>query len=268
MVDLHCHLLPGIDDGPETLEDALELARHAVANGIEKSVVTPHILPGRYDNTLPGIRDAAAQFRAELAERSIPLELGYAAEVRIGPEVMSLADGELLPTLGSMDGHKIVLLEFPDSHILPGSDKLVAWLLGRKIRPLIAHPERNKEVMRDINTIAPFVQMGCWLQITAGSVYGVFGPRCQERSRELLERGWVTALASDAHPMPTRMPELERGRAAAEAIVGEAESWRLVRERPAAITAGNPGREPERRLRLGELIAAVIAGKSRLGKSG
>ncbi len=240
MVDLHCHLLPGIDDGPETLEDAIRLALHAVASGIEKSVVTPHILPGRYDNTLPGIRDAAAQFRAELAERSIPLELGYAAEVRIGPEVMSLADGELLPTLGSMDGHKIVLLEFPDSHILPGSDKLVAWLLGRKIRPLIAHPERNKEVMRDINTIAPFVQMGCWLQITAGSLYGVFGPRCQERALELLERGWVTALASDAHPMPARMPELERGRAAAEAIVGEAESWRLVRERPAAITAGNP----------------------------
>ena len=241
MVDLHCHLLPGIDDGPETLEDAIRLARHAVASGIEKSVVTPHILPDRYDNTLPGIREAAARFRAELAERRIPLELGYAAEVRIGPEVISLADEELLPTLGSVDGHRIVLLEFPDSHILPGSDKLVSWLLSRKIRPLIAHPERNKEVMRDVNTIAPFVQMGCWLQVTAGSVYGVFGPRCQERARQLLERGWVTVLASDAHSMPARMPELERGRAAAEEIVGEAESWRLVRDRPAAITAGNPG---------------------------
>jgi len=241
MVDLHCHLLPGIDDGPETLEDAIRLARHAVASGIEKSVVTPHILPDRYDNTLPGIREAAARFRAELAERRIPLELGYAAEVRIGPEVISLADEELLPTLGSVDGHRIVLLEFPDSHILPGSDKLVSWLLSRKIRPLIAHPERNKEVMRDVNTIAPFVQMGCWLQVTAGSVCGVFGPRCQERARQLLERGWVTVLASDAHSMPARMPELERGRAAAEEIVGEAESWRLVRDRPAAITAGNPG---------------------------
>jgi protein-tyrosine phosphatase len=241
MVDLHCHLLPGIDDGPETLEDAIRLARHAVASGIEKSVVTPHILPDRYDNTLPGIREAAARFRAELAARRIPLELGYAAEVRIGPEVISLADEELLPTLGSVDGHRIVLLEFPDSHILPGSDKLVSWLLSRKIRPLIAHPERNKEVMRDVNTIAPFVQMGCWLQVTAGSVCGVFGPRCQERARQLLERGWVTALASDAHSMPARMPELERGRAAAEETVGEAESWRLVRDRPAAITAGNPG---------------------------
>jgi protein-tyrosine phosphatase len=241
MVDLHCHLLPGIDDGPATLADAIRLARHAVASGIEKSVVTPHILPNRYDNTLAGIREAAAQFRAELADRDIPLTIGYAAEVRIGPEIMSLVDEELLPTLGSADGYRIVLLEFPDSHILPGSDKLAAWLLGHKIRPLIAHPERNKEVMRDIAAIGPFVQMGCWLQVTAGSVCGVFGPRCRERARQLLERGWVTVLASDAHNMPARMPELEPGRAAAEEIVGEAESWRLVRERPAAITAGNPG---------------------------
>ena len=94
--------------------------------------------------------------------------------------------------------------------------------------------------MRNVDAIAPFMQAGCWLQVTAGSVAGVFGPRCRERARELLERGWVKVLASDAHDMPARMPELERGRAAAEDIVGVAESWRLVRERPAAITAGNP----------------------------
>ena len=93
--------------------------------------------------------------------------------------------------------------------------------------------------MRDVETIAPFVQMGCWLQLTAGSVTGVFGPRCRERSRQLLERGWVHVLASDAHDMPARMPELEPGRAAAARIVGEAESWRLVRERPATIAATN-----------------------------
>jgi protein-tyrosine phosphatase len=241
MVDLHCHLLPGIDDGPETLDDAISLARHAVASGIVKSVVTPHILPDRYNNTLAGIREAAARFRAELAARSISLELGYAAEIRVGPEIISLVEEDQLPTLGSIDGHRIVLLEFHDKYLLPGSDKLVSWLLRRKIRPLIAHPERNREVIRDVNAIAPFVQAGCWLQVTAGSVCGVFGPRCQERARELLERGWVRVLATDAHATPTRMPELERGRAAAEEIVGAAESWSLVRNRPAAITAGNPG---------------------------
>jgi protein-tyrosine phosphatase len=239
MVDVHCHLFPGIDDGPRTLDHAIALARHAVANGIRKAIVTPHILPGRYENTLSGIREAAASFHAELDARTIPLEIGYAAEVRIGPEIMSLAEEETLPLLGYAEGYGIVLLEFPDSHILPGSDKLVAWLLSRKIRPMIAHPERNKEVMRNADAIAPFVQMGCWLQLTASSVSGVFGPRCRERSRQLLERGWVHLLASDAHDMPARMPELEPGRAAAAEIVGEAESWRLVRERPAAIAATN-----------------------------
>ena len=239
MVDVHCHLFPGIDDGPQTLDAAIALARHAVAAGIVTSIVTPHILPRRYDNTLSGIRAAAARFRAELHARNIALEIGYAAEVRIGPEIIALAEEETLPLLGCAEGYGLVLLEFPDSHILPGSDKLVAWLLQRNIRPVIAHPERNKEVMRDVETIAPFVQMGCWLQLTAGSVSGVFGPRCRERSRQLLERGWVRVLASDAHDLPARMPELEPGRAAAAQIVGEAESWRLVRERPAAIAATN-----------------------------
>ena len=154
--------------------------------------------------------------------------------------MMALAGENTLPLLGSADGYGIVLLEFPDSHILPGSDKLCGWLLARKIRPLIAHPERNEGVMREVDTIAPFVQMGCWPQLTGGSLTGVFGPRCRERSRQLLERGWVSIIASDAH-MAARMPELEPGRAAAEEIVGEAESWRLVRERPAAIAATNAG---------------------------
>jgi protein-tyrosine phosphatase len=241
MVDLHCHLFPGIDDGPDTLEDAVAMAKHAVASGITKAVVTPHILPGRYDNTLAGIREAARRFRADLHVRRIPLEIGFGAEVRIGPEVLALGELGTLPTLGTVDGYQVVLLEFPDSHLPPGSDKLVSMLLNRKIRPLIAHPERNKEVMRNVDRIGPFVQLGCWLQLTAGSICGVFGPQCQERSREMLERGWVTVLASDAHNRVTRMPELEPGRQAAEAIVGETESWRLVRDRPSTITANNAG---------------------------
>ena len=241
MVDLHCHLLPGIDDGPGTLDEALALARHAVAAGIEKAVVTPHILPGRYENTISGIREATERFRAELNERRIPLEIGCAAEVRIGPDVLTLADEGALPTLGSVDGYGIVLLEFPDSHIPPGSARLVAAMLERKLRPLIAHPERNKAVMHHIDKIAPFVQAGCWLQLTAGSMTGAFGPRCREASRQMLQRGWVTVLASDAHNRAARVPELEPGRRAAEKIVGEKASWLLVRDAPARITADNAG---------------------------
>ena len=236
MVDLHCHLLPGIDDGPETLEEALGMARAAYEAGIHRAIVTPHLHLGRYENGLESIRAATAAFAAELQEAEIPLEIGYGAEVRISPELTSLVECGQVPFLGELDRRKVMLLEFPHGHVPVGSDKFAQWLLTRNIIPMIAHPERNKDVMRKLDKIVPFVELGCLLQVTAGSIAGRFGPRALERANELLERGWVHVIASDAHNLTTRRPDLEAGRAAAERIVGEAEAWSLVRDKPLAIT--------------------------------
>ena len=173
------------------------------------------------------------------AARTFSLIVGLPSPVVPTP-VVPLAQGQL-PVIGSVDGYQVVLLEFPDSQILPGTDKLLAWLLNRRYRPLIAHPERNKAVMKNLDAIAPFVEMGCWLQLTGGSVSGVFGPRCRERSRELLERGWINCIASDAHDSPTRLPGLEPARLAAAQIVGDMASWNLVQEWPDVMSAGNAG---------------------------
>jgi protein-tyrosine phosphatase len=238
MIDLHCHLLPGIDDGPETMEEALALAAHAVQSGIVRAVATPHVHVGRYDNELASIAADLARFRTELERRNIPLELGLGAEVRLGEDIIAMVMEERIPYLGERDGYRIMLLELPHSHVPVGSDKFVAWLLKQKIRPLIAHPERNKDVHHDINKITPFVSMGCWLQVTAGAVAGNFGEPSRKRAVQLLERGWVTVLASDAHNLEHRPPELEPGRRAAAAIVGEEESWKLVRDTPLSIVDG------------------------------
>jgi protein-tyrosine phosphatase len=238
VIDIHCHLLPGIDDGPEELDEALDMARLAVANGITEAIVTPHIHAGRYENTRESVSAATRQFQHCLQEHGIALRLGMAAEIRIGPELMTLVEAQQVPWLGSLDGYRLVLLEFPHSHIPVGSDKLVKWCLQRKIRPVIPHPERNKDVIRNLEKITPFVQLGCLLQVTAGAVAGGFGPPARTRACQLLERGWVSFLASDAHNTEYRIPDLEPGRAAAAAIVGEAESWRLVRENPRQILAG------------------------------
>ncbi len=238
MIDLHCHLLPGIDDGPETMEEALALAAHAVRNGIVRAVVTPHIHVGRYRNELASITADLTRFRTELKRRNIPLELGLGGEVRLGEDIIAMVAEERIPYLGERDGYRIMLLELPHSHVPVGSDKFVGWLLKQKIRPMIAHPERNKDVHHDINKIPPFVSMGCWLQVTAGAVAGNFGEPSRKRAVQLLERGWVTVLASDAHNLEHRPPELEPGRRAAAAIVGEEESWKLVRDTPLAIVAG------------------------------
>lgn len=240
MIDLHCHLLPGIDDGPADLATALRLARHAVSAGIRTAVVTPHMHSGRYENRAAGIRAAAQAFQRALDAEGIALEIAGAAEVRLDHEILSWVGADHIPYLGRWEGERLMLLEFPHSHVPVGADKLVAWLLKQGIRPMIAHPERNKDILRSIDKLLPFIRLGCLLQVTAGSVAGSFGPLARARAVDLLERGWVTVLASDAHNLEARPPELEPGRLAAALIVGEEESWNLVRHRPAAIIGRPP----------------------------
>ena len=235
MIDLHCHLLPGIDDGASDLDDALALARMAYANGIQTAMMTPHIIKDRYNNDITTIRTAFTAFRQALQENDIPLKIGMAAEVRIGIEIMGMIKKNRIPFLGTLDGYRILLLEMPYNNIPPGSDQMVAWLLQQKIRPLLAHPERNGDVLRRLDKIYPFVYQGCLLQITSGSLTGHFGPLFQQCAQQLLERGWVDVIASDAHDKTYRPPDLQAGRVAAAKIMGERAAWELVHDTPARI---------------------------------
>jgi len=238
MIDLHCHLLPGIDDGPATLEEALEMARIAVANGIEEAHVTPHLHPGRWENDLPKIAAAVQAYREALAQAGIPLEIGFAAEVRLDYEILPLIEAGRVPFLGTLEGRNVMLLEFPHSHVPVGADKFVAWLLAHNIQPMIAHPERNKDLMREPARLEPFVREGCLLQLTADSLAGGFGEQCEVCAREFLERGWVSVLASDAHDTVDRPPRMAPGRDAAAKIVGEEEARRLTYDTPLRIARG------------------------------
>lgn len=238
MIDLHCHLLPGIDDGPATLAQSLVLARIALANGITHAVVTPHVHPGRYNNDRHSIRQAVDHFRTALQVAGIPLRIGFAGEVRLCAEVIGMVEQERIPYYGECDGFRIMLLEFPHGHIPPGSDKLVKWLLDHGIRPLLAHPERNKDVMRNVDKIAPFVEMGCLLQLTAASVAGLFGAAANSAAHALLASGCVTVLASDAHNDEARPPRLDHGRDCAALLMGTAGASKLVLDNPRRLVMG------------------------------
>jgi protein-tyrosine phosphatase len=235
MIDVHCHLLPGIDDGAKTLDQSLSMARASVSNGIRHAIMTPHIQPGRYDNTRTLIKASFDSFREALGEAQIPLEIGMAAEVRISPEILTLLDEDELPFHGELDGYRILLLEFPPTHIPPGADKLVDYLLMKKIRPLIAHPERNRDVIHKLSKIDPFIDKGCMLQITASSLVGIFGDGPRERARELLERDVFTVLATDSHNLEGRRPLLKEGTAAAAQIIGAEAAQDLVEKNPLQI---------------------------------
>src|SRR5258708_5683443 len=147
MIDLHCHFLPGIDDGAQTLADGIALAQPAVADGITYSMMTPPIASGRFQNTRSTIETAFRDCRLALRTARVPLSIGMAAEVRLSPDIVALLSQNELAFLGELDGHRIMLLEFTPSHIPPGADKLIERLLKERVRPLIAHPDRNPDVV-------------------------------------------------------------------------------------------------------------------------
>ncbi|WP_428820426.1 tyrosine-protein phosphatase [Microbulbifer sp. MCCC 1A16149] len=237
MIDLHCHILPGLDDGPRDLRGALALAQAAFSDGITHCVATPHIHPGRYPNSLGIILGVYEKFRAALESEGVPLKLGVAAEIRLSENILEMVSRERVPYLGEWFGYKVILLELPYSHIPAGTDKLIRWLLKRRIRPMIAHPERNKDVIRDFGKIMPLALEGCLFQVTAGSLLGHFGETTQRCAIRFLERELVTVLATDAHHELRRPPTLTLGRKAAENVVGEQNAWKLVLGNPGKIAA-------------------------------
>lgn len=235
MIDLHSHLLPGIDDGASSLEEALSLARIAVADGITHMVFTPHVHPGRYENNVQTIQPVFEAFQQALIDHEIPLSVKPAGEVRLSAEVLAMFAANQLPFLGEWQGRKVMLLELPHSHVPPGTDNLVKWLLARDVLPMIAHPERNKGLLADQCKLAPFIEMGCLFQVTAMSVTGEFGEPASEMAHKMLENGWVTVIASDAHNEKHRPPVLSGAVKVASELIGDVEARRLVLGNPARI---------------------------------
>lgn len=235
MIDLHAHLLPGIDDGADDMAAALAMARLAVAGGTTHMVCTPHLHAGRYANTAASIALAVQGFRSALAEAGIPLQVAAAAEVRFDMEIMLWHAAEQLPFLGKWQDKDVLLLEFPHGDLPVGAERLTQWLLERNVVPMIAHPERNKGVMRTPSRLKAFIEQGCLLQVTAGSLAGRFGERAQELAEEMLRDNVVTVIASDAHNLQHRPPLLDEGRDRAGQLVGARKAEELVRKAPWVI---------------------------------
>lgn len=208
MYDLHNHLLPGIDDGAPDIDTAIELAKIAVDDGITHMVCTPHIHPGRYENTFETIQTALKQLQAALLKNQIKLNIAAAAEVRIGPEILQMVPHNSLPFLGKWQNNDVLLLEFPSNAVPVGSDKLTQWLIKRNITPIIAHPERNQIFQSQPERLKAFINQGCLLQVTGSALLGNFGQTAKETALELLKSNKITLLASDAHNINYRPPLL------------------------------------------------------------
>jgi len=236
MIDIHSHILPGIDDGVRTMEEALAFARMAVEDGIKTLVATPHCKEGFYFNDKPIVMEQVGLLKTRLEENSIPLQLLPGAEVHICPELVERIQDGRAPTLA--DNGKTLLLELSLSQYPVELANLVFQLKLAGILPVFAHPERIRYFQDDIERYMEVVRLGAWGQITTVSVLGTFGSAIREFSEELIRKGLIHVLASDSHNTKGRPPGLWDGMNAVAAMVGEDQAVRMVTSTPESLLAG------------------------------
>ena len=246
MIDVHCHLLPGVDDGPATMEDAIRLARAQVAAGVDEAVATPHVTGG-LRNDAASVAAGVAALRAALADAGVPLRVWAGAEIELR-HGLELDDGELR-RLALGDGPWL-LLEAPlQEH--PTVELAVEELMVRGHGVLLAHPERCPSFQRDPDALRRLVHRGALTQVTAGAFLGRFGRTAQRFAARLADDALVHTIASDAHDLDRRSPGMREGLAAAG--LGRLSGW-LTEDVPAALLAGDgvpspPAHGPLRRRR-------------------
>jgi protein-tyrosine phosphatase len=237
VIDLHCHILPGLDDGASDIGVSLAMARIAVAQGIETTACTPHILPGLYHNSGSSIRQAVAALQERLAGEAIPLRLVSGADAHMCPDFVSgLRSGQLMPLADS----RYVLVEPPHHTAPPHFEGFFFNLVAAGYVPILTHPERLFWVPSHYDAIGRLVRAGVWMQITAGSFAGAFGRNALYWAERMLDEGCVHLIATDAHDTERRPPDLARGRDIVAKRAGAEEAQRLVLTRPLAILQDQP----------------------------
>ena len=202
IIDLHSHLLPGIDDGAKDLTHALELARKAESEGITHLLVTPHYKNGQYTNMASDIVKSTEALQDAIDKAGINLTIFPGQEVRIHDDLLdSIRDNDVQ----FLDlNNRYLLLEFPTPYIPDYTETLIYELVHRGITPIIAHPERNHVIKENPNKMLSFIDQGCLGQVTAASYMGVFGEELAQISKDMIAHDLVHVISSDAHGIGLR----------------------------------------------------------------
>ena len=208
MIDLHCHLLPGVDDGSKSMDISLKLANDAVGDGIDYALLTPHHMNGVYLNHKKGVIQQTQVFQVELDRHKISLKVFPGQEVRINGDLLTALDQDDI--LFADEGRRYLMLEFPDDDVPSYTSNMVYELMQRGITPVIVHPERNTKIMAQPDLLYQLLEKGCLSQITASSYVGTFGKKVENFSRQLIEAGQGYVFASDAHDLPGRKYEMRQ----------------------------------------------------------
>lgn len=225
--DIHCHILPGVDDGSQDMDESTAMAAQAADGGTSLVVGTFHAGVDLLD---------ALRYRPVIEDLNVRLqEKGIGVSVVPGAEVMAGFMPDNLSDF-AINGSRYLLVEFPGSHMPLAATVILKAYLDRGFHPIIAHPERNPSVMRDPARLMHMVaETGALVQVTADSIAGTFGRDIAACARYLLKKKVVDIMASDAHDRVYRTPSMADGLKAASKIVGEAEALKLVSDNPMAV---------------------------------
>lgn len=205
MIDIHCHIIPSIDDGSKDMDCSIEMAKMAYEDGVEKIIATPHFYPGRYENSFETIENNLAILNKELKSRNIDLDIFPGQEVFLEKNLLNLYKDGILNTLNKS---KYMLIETEFVKYPKECIELIYELKIQGIKAIIAHPERYSYVHKNLEILNDFIEEGCLFQLSAGSILGLYGKDCERTSKALIENGLCDFVASDAHGIGKRNPKL------------------------------------------------------------
>ncbi|WP_404826377.1 tyrosine-protein phosphatase [Pediococcus ethanolidurans] len=202
MIDLHCHILPGVDDGSPDIETSLKLAEVAVEQGITHMLLTPHHMDGDYLNHKADVIEKTTAFQEALDRNQIRLTVFPGQEVHITGELIQATDRDDI--LFADESNRYLILELPHNEVPEYTDKMLFSLQARGITPVLVHPERNQGFLQNPDKLYEFVSQGCLTQLTASSYVGVFGEHVQKFTEQIIDAGLGFVFASDAHNLKGR----------------------------------------------------------------
>jgi protein-tyrosine phosphatase len=235
MVDLHAHILCGIDDGAKTLEESIQMCRMAYDDGIRTIVLTPHV--GKFPNTNEIIREKYLELKSNLAVLDIPVKLFTGADVELEPDLINkLKSSKFL----SINNSRYFLLDTPSTLFPPNMIDYVVALVSSGLIPVITHPERCLQMQGDLNFLYGIVKAGALVQITAASILGKMGQDAKDTAIKILELGLAHIIATDCHGIDRRRPKLSEAVLAAKSIVGESNALEMVTTIPQDIINNKP----------------------------
>jgi len=219
MIDLHCHILPGLDDGAATDEQAIAMARLAVQDGITAIIATPHHRDGEYDNEQAVVRQGVERFNELLREHEIPLCIFPGQEIRCYD---ALADDlNANGKIQTLNDSRYLLLEFPPDEVPREAGEVMHELFVAGLVPVIAHPERNKAISQRPELLLDMVESGALAQVTSHSLIGKFGRKVQQTAVELCRRHLIHVVASDAHSVAGRPFHMKEAMRTVRRTLGE-----------------------------------------------